>query len=650
MKIHRMYKMCNYSFFISCIAFLSLLSSSCSTNNRLNTLVSPTEKVKVLLSNDSNGYYLKASKTDFDFIEKINLGVSIKGNDDLFNKLTSVNGPFVKRENVNEMGISNSAEVSWNEYVVNFSGGEKIEIRVFEEGLAFRYKIDTKDTVSLILGEKSSWTIPAKTKVWFFERNNNWKLKSYAGEWVSCAIEDLQNVSKTGNIQGKPLIFEYSNGLYGVLAEASLFNYSGMRFEALSSNTLKANFHESNTGFTVSGQITTPWRVSLIADNLNQLVNQQSIFTALNPSADPELFADRSWIKPGKSVWRWWSSSTGTPKEERLMVDDAQQLGFEYSMIDAGWEKWDNKWQSLAQICDYGKKNNVGIWVWKHSKELQTEADDFKIMQMYMDSLQNAGVRGIKVDFMDGESKNLINFDEAVLRHAAKRKLMVNFHGCQTSTGEVKKYPNEMTREGIRGLELNIHPEGPISASHNAALPFTRFVLGHGDYTPLSFTSLGGTTWAQQLATLILFTSPLQVIAEDPQIILNHPSVKEAVQLIKNVPTVWDQTVVLPGSRIGEIAAIAKRNGNDWYVGVINGGNKKTLDLDISSLNVDPKEAILYYDAKQSIPNPIPKNTKSMHYSKQIVPFLKDTIAIQNQKLKISLEKFGGAVLTFKQP
>src|SRR5690606_19577658 len=155
------------------------------------------------------------------------------------------------------------------------------------------------------------------------------------------------------------------------------------------------------------------------------------------------------------------------------------ELGFEYNLIDATWEDWPNKWQSLEQICKYGKENNVAAWVWKHSRGLNFPDEDYKVMQSFMDSLQHAGVSGIKVDFIDGESKSLIDFDEAVLRHAAKRKLMVNFHGIQTATGEIKRYPNEMTREGIRGLELNTHPEGPIIASHNEALPFTRFILGH---------------------------------------------------------------------------------------------------------------------------------------------------------------------------
>src|SRR5690606_7999657 len=298
--------------------------------------------------------------------------------------------------------------------------------------------------------------------------------------------------------------------------------------------------------------------------------------------------------------------------------------GYEHNLIDANWEEWPDKWIALEEVCRYGKENDVITWVWKHSKELNFPEDDYRVMQDFMDSLKAIGVEGIKVDFMDGESKTLIDFDEAVLRHAAKRKMMVNFHGIQTATGEIKRYPNELTREGIRGLELNTHPEGPITASHNAALPFTRFVLGHGDYTPLAFTAPGETTWAHQLATLVVFTSPFQVIAENPEILLRHPTVKDALPLIKQIPTVWDETVVLPESKIGKFAAIARRKGDDWYIGVLNGGDKKAYEMDLTPLNIAVDEAALYRDAPNSIPNPIAReiNAKSRHYSEKIIPFI----------------------------
>lgn len=636
--------------FLLCFVFINLLFYACSTRTENLSFMSPNAMVEAKITLDSTGhYYLQASKKDFVFVENGKLGLSLQGQDSLFTSLVEIKGPFDKKEVVDEMGISGVVEQRWNEYLLEFSRGEQIALRIFDEGIAYRYVFDNGQATNHVLGEESSWGIPAQTKVWFFERNNHWKLKSYAGEWLSTTIEQLPTISETGNVQGKPLVFEYQNGMYGLLAEAGLFNYSGMRFEVLPENRIKANFSEGDEGFTVNGVVLSPWRVALVADDLNQLVNQQTIITSLNPEPDTELFSDRSWIKPGRSVWSWWSSFTGTPELQRQMVDYARELGYEHNLIDANWEKWPDKWTALAEVCEYGKENNVITWVWKHSKELNFPEDNYRVMQLFMDSLVAVGVSGIKVDFMDGEHKTLIDFDEAVLRHAATRKLMVNFHGIQTATGEIKRYPNELTREGIRGLELNTHPEGPITASHNAALPFTRFVLGHGDYTPLAFTATGETTWAHQLATLVLFTSPIQVVAENPEILLKHPAVKDALPLIKQIPTVWDETVVLPGSKIGELAVMARRKGDDWYIGVLNGGDKKTYELDLSVLNRATGEAILYRDAAGLIPNPIAReiNAKDRHYSEMITPFIAEKIQISSNKLMIDMEKNGGAVMIF---
>lgn len=634
--------------FLLCFGLINLLFYACGTRTENLSFTSPNAMVEAKITRDSTGhYYLQASKKEFVFVENGKLGLSLQGQDSLFTSLVETKGPFDKKEVVDEMGISGAVERRWNEYLLEFSQGEQIALCVFDEGIAYRYIFDNGQATNHVLGEESSWVIPTQTKVWFFERNNDWKLKSYAGEWLSTTIEQLPTISETGNVQGKPLIFEYQNGMYGLLAEAALFNYSGMRFEVLPENRIKANFSEGDEGFTVNGAVLSPWRVALLANDLNQLVNQQTIITSLNPEPDTELFTDRSWIKPGRSVWSWWSNFTGTPELQKQMVDYARELGYEHNLIDANWEKWPDKWTALSEICQYGKENDVITWVWKHSKELNFPEDDYRVMQTFMDSLKTAGVAGIKVDFMDGEHKTLIDFDEAVLRHAAVRKLMVNFHGIQTATGEIKRYPNELTREGIRGLELNTHPEGPITASHNAALPFTRFVLGHGDYTPLAFTATGETTWAHQLATLVLFTSPIQVIAENPEILLKHPAVKDALPLIKQIPTVWDETVVLPGSEIGELAVIARRKGNGWYIGVLNGGDKKTYEMDLSVLNIATGEATLYRDAAGRVPNPIAKdvNAKDRHYSKMITPFIAENLQISDSKLTIDIEKNGGAVL-----
>lgn len=442
-----------------------------------------------------------------------------------------------------------------------------MEFRLFKDGCAFRYRLPGEGT-KRVRKEFTSFAIPASSRVWFFERNSNWKLKSYAGWWTHTSIDSLPVISSSGPIQGKPLVMQLQDKSYVVVTEAALYDYSGMRLEAVGSRTVRVNFTEGKEGFDARGGQFTPWRVVMYAGDLNSLVNNRMI-EALNPRPDPSLYRDMSYIKPGRSVWSWITRKENymQPAEEKRMIDGAAALKFEYTLLDEGWETvWPDKWKQLKEICDYAAEKDVKVWVWRDSKWLR----DPVRRDGFLDSLVLCGAVGVKTDFMNSEAKGLVDFEIGFLKAAAARKLMVNFHGCHAPTGESATYPNEMTREGIRGLELNNMNE-PIPAWHNAALPFTRFLCGHGDYTPGFFSNKGATTYTHQLALLYLFNSPFQCMAENPSTILNDPLYAPVVPLLQTLPVTWDETRVLEGSGIGQLAALAKRKGNDWYVAVING-------------------------------------------------------------------------------
>src|SRR5690606_20303578 len=189
--------------FLLSLGFMSLFFHACGTKTKNGSFTSPNAMVQAEITQDSTGYYaLKAFKEDFAFVEYGDIGLSVLGQDSLFTSLVDVKGPFRKSEVVDEMGISSAVERHWNEYLLEFGQGEQLELRVFDEGIAYRYRLDNGQAENHVLGEQSSWGIPAQTKVWFFERNNHWKLKSYAGEWLSTSIEELPTVSETDNIQG----------------------------------------------------------------------------------------------------------------------------------------------------------------------------------------------------------------------------------------------------------------------------------------------------------------------------------------------------------------------------------------------------------------------------------------------------------------
>ena len=453
------------------------------------------------------------------------------------------------------------------EYVLSVKGNttSSIEFRVYNDGCAFRYIVNG---THLVNGESSSFQLPAQSRVWFFERDSDWKLKSYAGWWKHTIVDSLPVISKQGPIQGKPLVVQLRNKGYMVLTEAALYNYSGMRYKAIGNNTVQANFTEGDKGFTVQDKVVTPWRVILYNTSLDALVNN-SLIAALNPHPNGLLFKDITYIKPGKAVWSWITRKANfmQPEEEKRFIDAAAQLRFQYTLLDEGWETiWPNKWQQLKDIVAYGNSKGIGVWVWKHSKELM----NVEQRNAFLDSVVACGVVGIKTDFMNSEAKPYIDFEIGLLEAAAQHKLMVNFHGCHTATGESITYPNEMTREGIRGMELNGMKE-PIPAWHNAALPFTRLLCGHGDYTPGWFSNKGNTTLAHQLALFYLFNSPFQCMAENPVTLLQTQAYQPLVSWLQELPVTWDETIVLQGSEIGKLAAMAKRKGDVWYVSVING-------------------------------------------------------------------------------
>lgn len=468
-----------------------------------------------------------------------------------------------------------------------------LEAQITNDGFAWRILIaDTK--AQHIDGEATTWTLPKGSLVWYFERNSDWKLKSAAGVWTSAPVETMQTVSAQGPVQGLPLVIELPAAKgYLLITEGALFNYSGLRLRAVGKRSFTADFSEAKGGFDVENGVTTPWRVTVVVPDLDRLVNTDLI-TGLCPAPDPKLFADLSYIKPGRCVWSWWSDGTGTPAQEARYIDDAATLGFEYSLIDDGWKQWPDAWTEVAKLVAYAQKKKVGIFLWKDYNDMKSPAENYYTLRVFLDTAHKAGIAGVKIDFLNSEAKDHIDFTTTALKFAAERRLMINFHGVNKPTGEDRTYPNQISREGIRGLELNKMPEGPITAAHNAALPFTRFVVGPGDYTPLGYSNPGATTWAHQLATVVAFTSPLQVLAENPALILRSEATRPALDVLKAIPATWDETRILPQSKIGRIAFLARRSGRDWFLVAINGNEATQLTApDLGFLGSAPHRAVL---------------------------------------------------------
>jgi alpha-glucosidase len=373
----------------------------------------------------------------------------------------------------------------------------------------------------------------------------------------------------------------------------------------------------------IEGAITTPWRVIMIGRDLNTLVNSDLVSNLSSPP-DEQIFPQglsTPWIKPGRAVWRYLEGGENTFEGIKEFSRLAGQLGFEYNVVEGLWARWTES--QIRELVDYSNQQKVKLWFWRHSRTLRTpqaREDFFSLLARY-------GVAGAKIDFFDHEAKEIIDLYQALLRQSAEHKIMVEFHGANKPAGESRTWPNEMTREAIRGLEYR---SMNLRSVHNTTLPFTRFLAGHADYTPVHFGERRReTSWAHQIATAIVFTSPLMIYGAHPQHILDNP----AAELIKTIPSVWDETIVLPQSEIGELAGFARRSGDLWFVGIMNGLSGRTMRVPLNFLGPRTYEATLVRD---QLDNPAAVK-------------IENTVVARGQSLTIKMRAGGGFVGRFSR-
>jgi alpha-glucosidase len=228
----------------------------------------------------------------------------------------------------------------------------------------------------------------------------------------------------------------------------------------------------------------------------------------------------------------------------------------------------------------------VGLFFWRHSNALRTPED----REEFFSRLSRLGVAGAKIDFFDHEHREVVDLYPALLQDAARHKILVNFHGSNKPTGEVRTWPNELIRESVRGMESSRLRD---RAAHNATLPFTRFLAGHADYTPVHFGDRrADTTWAHQIATAAVFTAPLLTYAAHPETLLASP----AVEMLRSIPAVWDETLVLPESQIGESAVFARRSGTTWFLAIVNGPTPRDVRIPLSFLRQGEYQSLIVRD------------------------------------------------------
>jgi alpha-glucosidase len=448
-----------------------------------------------------------------------------------------------------------------------------IEVRVFNDGVAFRYITNSKGAAG-VEKDLTEFVLPAGSIIW-----SQPNIKYYEGKYSKKLIDTVQS----GELMGPPVTIELpANAGYAAITEGGLSNFAGISLLANGNRGLVANLSSNVHRL---AQMESPWRIIEIGKDLNSLVNCD-IIGNVSPAYDSKLFPqgyNTDWIKPGRSVWSWLAKPRSVTLENMKHFSDlAAQLGFEYNLVDEGWSNWKDSangkdcWDMMKEVVDYAATKGVKIWVWKaypDRKGIPGIKDSLQ-RKIFFKKCKDLGIAGLKVDFFDNESQEIIQFYQAALHDAAEYHLMMNFHGANKPTGESKTWPNEMTREAIRGMENR-----PPWAQSNTILPFTRYLAGPADYTPMHFGDRSGeVSWAHHVASMIVFTSPFLCVGADPQSILDNP----CREMIQSIPPVWDETIVLPQSKIGELVLYARRNGTTWFLAAMNGTNEvRTINVDL---------------------------------------------------------------------
>jgi len=555
------------------LLFISELLLLCATVQAAEVKVSSPDGKVVIAVTDAGGLGYSVFFDGREVVSQSRFGIISDGVDLGANVTLKKSSSRTIRESYSMFGGHSQALNDCREttIAVRSASGEAYELdaRAYNDGVALRSRLAAK-TGRKISGESTEWKMAGNPLAWF-----QTDFGSYEGLLQSSKLEDFS----TGKKIPLPITFNLPGGGYALVTEANLLNYSDLGVQVEPDHSLHGFFHAKpdTNGWTTDNAVIQPWRVTLLARDLNALVNSDLIRN-LCPAAPLEL-AKASWIQPGRSSWQWWSSGGPKYSEQHQWVDWTKQLGFEYYLVDEGWKSWPDNWAGLKEVCDYAKTHGVKIWAWVNSSDVSRTTT----LTNFLDHAVAAGVAGVKIDFEPEANVRWVNWYDETLREAAARKLMVDFHGANKPIGRERTWPNEITRESIRGHEYHIlRYHRTLPPSHDTILPFTRFVIGPGDYTPTVFNpkELRGYTWARELAQAIVFTSPFLCYADHPTNYLNNA----ALDVLKAIPSMWDETVVLPGSDIGKCAAFARRSGKTWFIGIINGPDTTSLNFPLSFL------------------------------------------------------------------
>jgi len=594
--------------------FLFIILSSFVINAQ--EIISPNGKIKVVLNlPDKNSYHACFFKTLYKvenkFVEVLpDSKLGINRTDEQFAnnlQLIKASKPVLIHDKYEMIcGKRQFCENFGTEKIFSFQNSNhqplNIVFRVYNDGIAFRYVFPNhSDSLKNIIGEETTYALPDSTYRWMqpFE-------KSY---------ENFYPFTKTGADEqrkqewGYPALFSVNNqSIWGLISEADISenNCAAKLNNLQTKNQYKVIYPSTGKKDLQTGVIVTlPWNSqwhTIILGNLSNIVAS----TLITDVSKPNTLKETDWIKPGAVSWIYWANNHGSKDYKKVVeyVDFAVEMNWPYVLIDWEWDVMVNG-GDITDAVNYAKSKGIKPLMWYNSGTIwmdPTPNDRLQTAEKRTKEftwLNKIGVYGIKVDFFAGDQQDMMKYYIDILKDAAKYHLMVNFHGATVPRGWARTYPNLMSTEAVYGAEwYNNEPVMTNKAAvHNTTLPFTRNVIGSMDYTPVTFSNSQHphiTTYGHELALSVVFESGLQHFADRPSAYESLPP--EPKNFLKHVPTSWDDTKLIDGYP-GEQVIIARKKGNQWYIGGLNGKNTpQTLALRFNFLKAGTYELQLIKD------------------------------------------------------
>ncbi len=459
-------------------------------------------------------------------------------------------------------------------------------VRTYDDGVAFRYVIrsgdDSKQSMT-VSGESTGYQIPAGSETWAmaYGHSNEW---SYEDSFVEKPIESV-----TGD-QSVPFLYRTPDGIFTLLTEAELSGeYAGTMVKAEGNGLLRVSFtpQQKEQPVSTSAPFVSPWRVA-ITGTLNDIV-QNTMVENLSPAPD-ESYNYADWAEPGVTAWSWMSAgySTANQHDKNIIlkyIDFAADMGWKYYIMDEGWQpgalagsdsNYAGYYDWFDEVRAHADAKGVKLIAWVRCDDLNTQAKrDARLIEW-----KKKGIAGIKVDFFDRETQDRTQLYEDIYKQCSSLGLIINTHGANKPTGEIRTYPNVLTREAIRGQE-----QGDLKPDQFTLFPFIRNAVGPADVTETLYPCGSSTTVGLQVASSILVQSGLHCLASSPESYLNSP----AYSLYKDLPAVWDETKLIDGYP-GDFATMVRRSGDDWYGASVT-VEKKNAVFPLDFLN----DATTYY-------------------------------------------------------